>query len=195
MVGGVRIKRGYGRMSDGRTSHSKSYPRFIQKDKTRLWYRKRFSSHSKSYPRFIKKDKTRIWYIKRFFLSFWIKRGYGLEWLKKRFLYHIRVLSYWIKRGYDLEWLEKRFLYHNRVLSFWIKRGYDLEWLEKRFLYHNRVLSFWIKRGYDLEWLVRPSLIRPYPRFILTPPTMPISLLQSDHILPNGILPWTLCVK
>ena len=42
------------------------YPRFIQKDKTRIWYRKRFSSHSKPYPRFIQKDKTRMGYIKRF---------------------------------------------------------------------------------------------------------------------------------
>ena len=24
-------------------------------------------------------------------------------------------ISFWIKRGYDLEWLEKRFLYHIRV--------------------------------------------------------------------------------
>ena len=48
------------------SSHSKPYPRFIQKDKTRIWYRKRFSSHSKPYPRFIQKDKTRMGYIKRF---------------------------------------------------------------------------------------------------------------------------------
>ena len=65
----------------------------------------------------------------------------------------IRVLSFWIKCGCDLEWLEKRFLYHIRVLSFWIKRGYGLEWLEKRFIYPIRVLSFWIKCGCDLEWL------------------------------------------
>ena len=52
------------------------------------------------------------------------------------------TISFWIKRGYDLEWLEKRFIYHIRVLSFWIKRGYGLEWLKKRFIYHIRVLSF-----------------------------------------------------
>ena len=87
---------------------------------------------------------------KRIKRGYGIENGYDLEWLEKRFLYHIRVLSFWIKRGYDLEWLEKRFIYHIRVLSFWIKRGYDLEWLEKRFIYHIRVLSFWIKRG--LTW-------------------------------------------
>ena len=48
------------------SSHSKPYPRFIQKDKTRMGYTKRFSSHSKPYPRFIQKDKTRMGYIKRF---------------------------------------------------------------------------------------------------------------------------------
>ena len=80
-------------------------------------------------------DKTRIW----------------LGMARKAFIYPIRVLSFWIKRGYGLEWLEKRFIYPIRVLSFWIKRGYGLEWLEKRFIYPIRVLSFWIKRGYDLE--------------------------------------------
>jgi hypothetical protein len=74
----VRIKRGYGRTdewrTDGRTDGFqkrfsalfKSYPRFIQKDKTRIWSIKRFSALFKSYPRFIQKDKTRIWSIKRF---------------------------------------------------------------------------------------------------------------------------------
>ena len=77
---------------------------------------------------------------------------------RKAFLYHIRVLSFWIKRGYDLEWLEKRFLYHIHVLSFWIERGYDLKWLEKRFIYHIRVLSFWIKRRYGLKCLEKRFL-------------------------------------
>jgi hypothetical protein len=30
-----------------------SYPRFIQKDKTRIWSKKRFSAFFESYPRFI----------------------------------------------------------------------------------------------------------------------------------------------
>jgi hypothetical protein len=45
------------------------YPRFIQKDiqkdKTRIWSKKRFSAFSQSYPHFIQKDiqkdKTQIW--------------------------------------------------------------------------------------------------------------------------------------
>ena len=63
---------------DGRTDglyslkmsfNSHIYPRFIQKDiqkdKTRIWFRKRCSAFSETYPRFIQKDiqkdKTRIW--------------------------------------------------------------------------------------------------------------------------------------
>ena len=115
----------------------------------------------------------------------WRTDGDGLEWLEKRFLYHIRVLSFRIKRGYGLEWLEKRFIYPIRVLSFWIKRGYGLEWLEKRLIYPIRVLSFWIwlEKYVSQEFmisvrpsvrppLIRPSVrhssVRPYPRFILT---------------------------
>jgi hypothetical protein len=44
----------------------KPYPRFIQKDKTRIWSKKRFSAFFKPYPRFIQKDKMRIWSKKRF---------------------------------------------------------------------------------------------------------------------------------
>ena len=78
----------------------------------------------------------------------------------------------WDRMRYDLEWLKTRFLYHIRILSLGIKCGYDLEWLEKRFLYHIRILSFGIKCGYDLESTfhknllypsVRPS-VRPYVR-------------------------------
>jgi hypothetical protein len=46
--------------TDGRMAFKKhfsaffeSYPRFIQKDKTRIWSKKRFSALFKSYPRFI----------------------------------------------------------------------------------------------------------------------------------------------
>ena len=128
-------------------------------------------------------------------LSFPEERAWVRGW---RFLYPIRVLSFWIKRGYGLEWLEKHFLYHIRVLSFWIKRGYDLEWLEKRFLYHIRVLSFWIKRGYDLEntfhknlWYpsVRPPLIRPSVRPSATHPSVRPPLIRPSvsAFYPNPI--------
>ena len=48
--------------TDGRTdgfqktfsAKFKSYPRFIQKDKTRIWSKKRFSALFKSYPRVYK---------------------------------------------------------------------------------------------------------------------------------------------
>ena len=62
-----------GRMSGGRT------------DGRKHGFQKRFSAFFESYPRFIQKDKTRIWSKKRFqpflshirVLSKRIKRGYG----------------------------------------------------------------------------------------------------------------------
>jgi hypothetical protein len=56
----------------------------MQKDKTRIWSKKRFSAFFKPYPRFIQKDKTRIWSKKLF----------------QPFLSCIRVLSKGIKVMY-----------------------------------------------------------------------------------------------
>ena len=61
-------------------------------------------------PRFIQKDKTRIWYRKRFrailshirVLSKRIKRGYGIENAFRAIPNHIRVLSKRIKCGYGI---------------------------------------------------------------------------------------------
>ena len=80
---------------------------------------------------------------------------------EKRFIYHIRVLSFWIKRGYDLEWLEKRFLYHIRVLSFWIKRGYDLENTFHKNSWYPSVRPS--ATHPSVRPSVRPPLIRPSP--------------------------------
>jgi hypothetical protein len=73
--------RGYGRMDGGRTDGRMSGGR----TNGRMVFKKRFSALFESYPRFIQKDKTRIWSKKLFqpflshirVLSKRIKRGYG----------------------------------------------------------------------------------------------------------------------
>jgi hypothetical protein len=76
-----------GGRTDGRTDFFESYPRFIQKNKTRIWSNKVFQpflSH------------IRV-------LSKWIKRGCGPKNIFQPFLSHISVLSERIKRGYGPE--------------------------------------------------------------------------------------------
>jgi hypothetical protein len=82
---------------------------------------KTFSAPYKSYPRFIQKDKKRIWFRKRFqpFLSHIrasskrIKRTYGSENVFQHFMSHIRVLSKRIKRAHVSEKVFQPFISHN----------------------------------------------------------------------------------
>ena len=67
----------------------------IQKDKTRIWSKKRFSAFFESYSAFLSHIRV---LSKR--ISKRIKHGYGPENVFQPFFSHIRVLSKRIKRGY-----------------------------------------------------------------------------------------------
>ena len=83
----------------------------------------------------------------------------------KSILYTIRVLPFF---GYDLEWLEKRFIYHIRVLSFyktriWLGMARKAFYIPYPRFIHLDKTRIWLGKHVSQEFMisVRPLLIRP----------------------------------
>jgi hypothetical protein len=139
------------------TSLFKSYPRFIQKDKTRIWSKKRFQpflSHivvdSQDVLPTGFAGKSLIFNIMQVLPALFseLHRLLRQKNVFKPFLSHIRVLSKRIKRGYGQKNVFQPFLSHIRVLSKRIKRGYGPKnycprtWTNKnQYLTHGEILK------------------------------------------------------